>query len=201
MVKSVLPADANVEHFDKVLRHFSHLFFPGRQPDDLLANWKYASQRVKTELGKEPPASNPELPASFSELRDKYHIDTMLSKTSCFGKALQALTSHLNFRSKHIGCEVAYLKALSERLATASLPDQQRPKFQRDHKTTLAFLCGVCVDYAIIKEEATFGYSDENVTVDIDLSLEGNIVNLEPMQVKYTRKNKFKTENYRRVFI
>lgn len=181
-IKSILPGHATLDEFARLLVSHAHLFFPGRTPEDLLVSWKYLSQRIKTELGKPPPEQNPEIPPDMNLVRLKNRIGDIQSRASCFGTALINITNHLNFRSKHIGCEVAYLKALGERVGSSSLPDQQRPRFQRDHKMTLAFLCGVCVDYAIITDEVTFGYSNENVTVDIDLSLEGNIVNLQPLQ-------------------
>ena len=177
-----LLGEATLDHFERLLVTVEGSFFPGRTAEDLLACWKYISQRVKTEFGKEPPEYNPELPGDLLLLQTKNRIADIQTNQSCFGQALISYTGHLNYRSKHVGCEVVYLKALSERIATASLPDQTRPKFHRDHKSSLAFLCGICVDYALLSEEATFGYSDEDTTVDIDLSLEGNIVNLQPLQ-------------------
>ncbi|OQV16338.1 hypothetical protein BV898_09484 [Hypsibius exemplaris] len=197
-IKSVVAADATLDHFEGLLADYDRLFLPGRQAEDLQTHWKYISQRVKTELGREPPESNPELPEDLPRLRARNRVSDIQTNASCFGQALISYTGHLNYRSKHIGTEVAYLKAISERIATASLPDQQRPKFHRDHKSTLAFLCGVCVDYAIVNDEATFGYSDENTTVDIDLSLEGNIVNLVPFQglIYLDIAGMFHIENY-----
>ncbi|XP_055337557.1 uncharacterized protein LOC129587717 [Paramacrobiotus metropolitanus] len=181
-IRSVTPGHANLETFEKLIRSHAHIFFPGRTPEDCLVTWKYLSQRIKTEFGAAPPLTNPELPEDLEAARLRNRIRDVQTRASCFGKELISLTNHLNYRSKHIACEVAYLKALGERVGSGTLPDQTRPKFQRDLKSALACLSGVCVDYAITTDEVTFGYSDENVTVDVDLSLEGNIVNLQPLQ-------------------